>query len=65
MPSALPPLRRAFRDDAVFRFREYQADGQVASDASRHHAQEGDGDTYGGVEDYDPVLRSHCRLDEA
>jgi hypothetical protein len=21
------------------------------------------GEVYGGVEDYDPVLRSHCRLD--
>jgi hypothetical protein len=37
---------------------------EVASDASCHWAQEGAGERYGGVEDYDPVLRSHCRLDE-
>jgi hypothetical protein len=34
----------------------------AASRGALRDGQAADAETYGSVEDYDPVLRSHCRL---
>jgi hypothetical protein len=59
-------MRRELRDELGIRVEgvvlagEKSLDERRAEDAVR--AGRTDGESYSGLEDYDPVLKSHCRL---